>query len=264
MAKKKEPLIVKGRTAKPNRSFSRWPVDIIIPFHGQYDKVTKLIESIMTFTLHPHIITLVDDCSPNEDYLSKHLKKAPVRTIRTEEQSGFGGCLNLGYQNSEAPWVVFMHSDVAIENAHWLGNLGQSLQNLKKVGVKMVSAKTDNPGDRSFLKAKKGEETDKRDTLLEGDVLESYLPFYCVMFHRELISRIGPLKEYPYAWYEDLEFACRMQKYGFHQGISGTSWVHHEGGATIEDLCKRKPEIKEIMENNRDLCIADIKMLNNP
>ena len=43
-------------------------VDIIIPFHGQYHKVTRLIESILRFThSNPYHLILVDDCSPNTE-----------------------------------------------------------------------------------------------------------------------------------------------------------------------------------------------------
>ena len=44
--------------------FSRSRVDIIIPFYGQYEKVTSLVESILVAVRsNPYHITLVDDCS---------------------------------------------------------------------------------------------------------------------------------------------------------------------------------------------------------
>ncbi len=49
--------------------FFREPVDIIIPYHGQCAKVTKLISSILTYTSdHPYLITLIDDGSPSIEF----------------------------------------------------------------------------------------------------------------------------------------------------------------------------------------------------
>ena len=82
------------------------------------------------------------------------------------------------------------------------------------------------------------------------------------MCHRDLFKHIGGfIKSYPYAWYEDEELSHRMRKFGFKQGISTKAWIRHEGGSTIKYIWNKIKESKEIMENNRELCLSDIKKL---
>lgn len=247
--------------------FSRSPVDIIIPFHGQYDKVTRLIKSIILATKsNPYQITIVDDGSPNNEYLSNFedfdIKrpagtKSIVQCIRSEEQLGFAGALQLGYANTQQPWVIFLHSDCVVENPHWMIEMGKTLLDLKSKNVRMVSARNNlkYPGVPTAICGKKSEIVN--DYILTDE----FLPLFCVMAHRDLYKKIGFLKQYPYGTYEDEEFAFRMNHYGYKQAICGKSWVFHEGGSTINALLKDKPELREILDMNRDRCIHDMQNL---
>jgi GT2 family glycosyltransferase len=232
-------------------------VDIIIPFHGQESKVSKLVESIITLTHKTNSIRiiLVDDASPSEKWGEIWKKVTGVTIIRNETQLGFGGSLYQGFLISDAPWVVFMHSDCVVETPKWLFEMGKSLVNFREKGmnVKMISAKTNNPGDYDErLKGVKNENGD--DVIFKN----STLPLYCAMCNRKLFSKInGFIKNYPYALYEDEELAHRMRKHGYLQGVCGKSWVFHEGGATINSLSKSS-KIKKIMESNKELYLSDV------
>lgn len=243
------------------RSFSRSPVDILIPFHGQHDHVAKLVESILLITKsNPYQICLIDDCSPNEKFIVDMFDVPQVITVRNEEQLGFAGAVEAGFEATEQPWVCIMHSDVVVKDPNWLVELGRSLQRWKESGepVKMVSAKSNRPGSNGLLKSPP--KAISEDRVLGAD--DGFLPFYCTMCHRDLFHHIdGFLKRYPYAWYEDQEIAYRMRAYGFLQGVCGKSWVQHYEGKTINTLLAQKPELKEIMDENRTRCIRDMKLL---
>jgi GT2 family glycosyltransferase len=188
-----------------------------------------------------------------------------MKCIRSRKQRGFGASLNVGLINTERPIVVFLHSDCEIKDRKWLINLIKSLDNLKGDGVKMVSAKSNNPGanyPQSLKSTKKP--ISEHDIILDKDVLEEYdyIPLYCAICNRELFNHVGGgFREYPFAWYEDLEFACRMRTADFMQGVSGNAWVWHEGNGTIKGLCDKLPKVKKIMEDNRNKCISHIKLL---
>lgn len=250
--------------------FSRSAVDILIPFHAQYEKVSELIKSILlSVKSNPYQITLIDDASENknfgEEIKKQFLKNTPqgfkpqVQYIRSEEQIGFGAALKLGFDATVNPWILMMHSDCLVEDSNFMIQMGQSLLNWKKQGipVKMVSARTDNPGDCELAKAKPLEKEDK-DIILQNETL----PLFCAMCNRDLFQYIrGFIKPYPYAWYEDEELSFRMRKYGLLQGISAKAWIKHYGGSTVNYMWSAKPDSKQIMENNRNLCINDIKRL---
>lgn len=245
--------------------FSRNPVDIIIPFHGQYEKVSKLVESILRgIRSNPYQITLVDDASPNPSFIKEFEKvddKPPpgcnpiVQGIRNESQLGFGGALKVGFANTNQPYVVFLNSDCFIEDVNWLIGLGQSLLEGKRNNVRMVSSMMNNSSNKALV-AKR--EDRRADYILQ----DGYLPLVSVMCHRRLFEKIGGfIKSYPYGWYEDEELGYRMKKFGYKQAVCGKSWVRHYGEATINDLWKHNPEAIKIMESNRERCLIDIQKL---
>jgi GT2 family glycosyltransferase len=252
------------------KPFSTSRVDIIVPFHSQYERVSGLIRSIiMSVKSNPYQITLVDDCSDNrsfgEEVKREFAKNTPdgykpqVQYIRSDEHLGFAGALKLGFDSTENPWVLFMHSDCVVEDPNFMIDMGQSLLRWKKEGspVKMVSASSDNPCD---LEAARAGRMDKgeADIVLESETL----PLFCAMCNRDLFRHIGGfLKPYPYAWYEDEELAHRMRAMGLRQGVSSKAWVRHHGGATVKYLWESKPESKAAMEGNRERCLKDIRGL---
>lgn len=236
------------------------PVDIVIPFHGQYGKVADLVKSIFRFTFsNSYRIYLVDDCSPNIEFGQSLNSLQWTKCVRSETQLGFGGAMNLGFKQTSNSWIVFIQSDCLVEDTGWLKSLGESLQNLKSQGVRMVSPRTNNPLGDERHEVMKSKKDDMRHDLVLTDVP---LPMYCFMVHRELFNRVGGfVKSYPYGYYEDEEFAYRLNKHGYKQGIAGKSWIYHEGQATYKDLWRKKPETLNIMEDNRGFCIEDMRSL---
>jgi GT2 family glycosyltransferase len=236
--------------------FARSPVSIIIPFYGQYDRVARLCRSIVTATRsNPYEIVVVDDASPDKGFLDQ-IKTAPqVRTVRSEKRLGHGGALRLGFESTNQPWVVFINSDCVIQQANWLLEMGQALLSLKDKNVRMVAARTDNPGSGAppALKGDRNETAD--NTILESGCL----PLYCVMSHRQLYSRIGGfLKSYPLG-YEDEELAFRMRRHGYLQAVAGRAWVHHEGGVTLDYVYQTNPsKFAKAQEESRLMCLADM------
>ncbi len=231
-------------------------VDIIIPFHGQYTKVRNLVESILLHTTsNQYLITLVDDGSPNNAFITNIQGAAPILCYRTEEQRGFAAAVNYAYERTVHDWVCILHSDCFIQQRMWLQWLGECMLKLKSENVKLVHARTNMPTVENPYLPGSHMESRCNDRIVEED---EPLPLVCVMFHRELFKRIGgPLKPYPFAGYENVELFYRMKKYGFKQAVSGWSWVKHEGGATIKHLPEKA---HKIMENNYDLCMKDLRI----
>ena len=238
--------------------FSRSPVSIIIPFHGQYQKVVELVTSILLFTrTNPYEILLINDGS-NQSFIEAFKKTPQVRVFSTPRHNGFGAAVELGVSNSTQPWMLVLGSDCKVETSDWLLELGQSMLRLKDRGVKLVSARmssADSYTDRLIAGA-----MDKGEDYIMSEE-DGCLPFNCVLFHRELLEKIGFIKKYNLLGYEDEEFMYRMRHYGYKQAISGKSYVFHHGGATIKEILKKDPSLKNILEKNRDICIEDVRKL---
>ena len=111
--------------ARPMNNISSFnsQVDIIVPFHGQYDLLMQLMESLFRLTRSNYYrLILVDDCSPNPDFIMNINRNAQknaerlrqpnvITTVRTEEQKGYGGACKVGYDLGESPYVCFLNSD---------------------------------------------------------------------------------------------------------------------------------------------------------
>ena len=245
-------------------------VDIVLPFHGQYDKVTDLLESLFRLTRSNHYkVYVVDDCSSNPQFIrnieqnsTKNAEKTRqpkvVYTIRNEEQKGYVESCKAGFDAGESPYVCFLHSDCLIKDSGWLKSMGESLLKLKSQNVRVVSPMTNNHvnGDDH----QKGELFKKdADRIIQED---SFLSLYCFMCHRDLFKNIdGFLKPYCFGEFTDQEFANRLKFYGFKQAVCGSSWIHHDGEVTIKEVMRRDPNsyLKEIIEENRKTCIEDMR-----
>lgn len=240
-------------------SSNKYPsVDIIIPFHNEYDCLLKCLYGIALYT--PDIkyrLFLIDDFSNNNKFLENLIKdKNRAYGIRNESQLGFAASVNKGIEISDSDFICVLHSDTFPNNIKWLHSLIDVYQDVKDDGIKLVSSKLNNLGTssdypkeilQSFVSEKKYSITNKP------------IPFISCLFHRQLIKSIGNLKEYPYAWFEDIEFYYRMKKHGYSQCVSNISYVEHTGSQTIKSVIKKKKSIRKIMEQNLNRCKEDIK-----
>lgn len=242
-------FFTKEISAKP---FQMSSVEIIIPFHNQQSRVINLINDIFnTVSSNRYVITLVDDGSKNKKFIDQlQTKKTQgLRFLKHDKCKGFAASVNNALSNpfrKDIPFVAILHSDIRIKDQNWLFNLGSALNDMKRDGVKMVSAMTNNPcADVPQLKGSWGKEAD--NTVLS----EGFLPMYCVIANRELFKRIGLLAEFPYAGVETEEFSYRMKKNGFKQAVCGKSWVEHAGRASISAY-DEDSKVQEMLRKARE------------
>jgi len=242
-----------------NKSFLGLDVEIIIPFYGKHSLVSALLQDVFN-SVHSnrYLVTLVDDGSKNEGFASQMQKaKLPgVRCLRQKTRKGFGAAVNHALSNPWAftdnphksiPYVVIIQSDVRLSVKNWLLNLGVCLESLKNEGVKMVSPMTNNPVEKiDCLKANRGSVSN--DEVLAGN---DFLPMYCTLCNRELFNYVGLLDEYEYPSLEALGYSLRMKDKGFKQAVCGSSWVYHEGRATVKEFEKNK-HAQKILRNIKE------------
>lgn len=221
-------------------------VDFIVPYHGNYLHVSKLIKSIFkTVTSNSYRITLIDDCSPNEPFGAQLSTVKGVNLIRQENRSGFGACLNLGISESQNDLICVLHSDVYLHGISWLLNMIHSLDSLNNSNnVVMIGAKSNNPGvEINGLKEEKHSESN--DFLIQDG---EFLPLYCAVFYRRDFNLIGRFKEY-LSGGEDVELSARLQHKGLNQAVCGKAWVNHD---CLDSFSKLKSK-KDKLNNNASL-----------
>ena len=72
------------------KPFGNQLVDIIVPFYGQYDSVSKLMESLIYHTSIVNFrVCVVDDCSPNVIFHEAAFEAFPnVKVVRNTSRLG--------------------------------------------------------------------------------------------------------------------------------------------------------------------------------
>ena len=232
-------------------------VEIVVPFYGQYNKISRLIDSIFsTVNNNRYQLTLVDDGSPNEGFIGQIKEKAMpgLHCLRLKKNSGFGAAVNYALENCINDWIPFvciMHSDTIPVDSSWLSQLGSFLNQVKKDNIKMVS-----PRSGVFNDEMKHLQTE-RSVKSEDRILssEEYLPMFCSLAHRDLFKHVGRFREFPLAGCESMDYAMRMNSMGFKQAVSGKSWVEHEGRGTIDSL---DGKMKEMLRKTHDEFVASL------
>ena len=98
----------------------RCTVDILVPFHGNYTGVRKLVKSILENThTNPYQITLIDDASPNAKFTEILMQAPQTKCIRLKEQKGFAGALKVGLSDGTTicMYLAFRLSSIGSEMA---------------------------------------------------------------------------------------------------------------------------------------------------
>ncbi len=238
-------------------------VDIVIPYHSAEVYLLRLLKSLFRLTSRvSYRVFLIDDCSPNQTFgpdLISEEKLDNLFYFRTPDRLGFAGSCEYGLKKTTNSYVCFLNSDCLVTDPAWLVRLGEALIDYRKQNVRVVSPVTDNPvGGHELQRGEQGLEDNV--CILDND---SSLSLYCFMVHRDLFSHSGGfLKSYGLGMYEDVEWAHRLNKFGFRQAIVRHSFIQHVGEVTFKRAFSRNPEnITKLLEENRLSCIRDIKSL---
>jgi glycosyltransferase involved in cell wall biosynthesis len=220
------PKILVNRRLQP-MPFHMAQVEIIIPFSGEQNRVTRLIESIFkTVTTNRYLISLVDDGSKNASFIRQidKAKMAGVRCFRQDKSRGFGSAVNVALKTpfkNGIDWVCVMRSNTLCENMNWLKNLGESYISLENQNVGMVSTLTNHPG---YINVVNGKKEEKRNNVILKD---DFLPLHCILTKREVLNSIGMFEDDLNDLDQAKNCAEKMSQKGFKQAVSGSSWVHY-------------------------------------
>lgn len=235
-------------------------VNIIVPYHGQYSLVRRCLESLWRNTHGENFqICLVDDGSEDGGaFFNSAVRTDRVTGVRLPERRGFGAAVAAGLGQTDQPWVALVQSDCEAQQISWLAEIRKTMTKLRGDGVKLVVPRTNSVGSGNH-----SDHVISRDDEERADhIATSPLPLHTFVCHRELFKRIGGnIRSYPLCGYEDEELFYRMKYYGFKQAVSGRAWIKHEGGKTISEILKKNPAMGDVLDKNRDLCLADIRSL---
>jgi ADP-heptose:LPS heptosyltransferase/GT2 family glycosyltransferase len=115
-------------------------VDIIVPIYGQPGLVKQCIDSVLSTTGCQNII-LVDDCSPGNEItalLNQYQNNPRISVVRTPKNQGFIEATTLGTTIGNAPFLLFLNSDIEAIDKGWLGKMIPTEKKIAIVGAKLL------------------------------------------------------------------------------------------------------------------------------
>lgn len=89
-------------------------IDVIIPAYNAHDTIKRTLFSILTQSIKDRIkVYIVDDCSDKgyDDDIKSIKEKLDITIIRTKENSGPGVARQIGIENSNSEYIVFIDAD---------------------------------------------------------------------------------------------------------------------------------------------------------
>lgn len=223
-------------------------IDIIIPNYNNTKYLCKTLESLKRNTKSPYVVHLVDSSSEDIAPALELLKGMPHTFHKMPARSCFSKQVNEGIKNSNNNLILVGNNDLLFTEA-WDAPLREAIKKNPNSMVGPLSNCDKYWLHQHALVTKKGvslepgvhtlesfDETDFYDSqglLTKDETLErDKLAFYCALFERKLVARIGLLDEVFQNGGEDFDFCYRAKKAGWRFFSVHKSFVFHFGGKT--------------------------------
>ncbi|AZR73364.1 hypothetical protein BBF96_08195 [Anoxybacter fermentans] len=268
-------LILQAKKANQLRvAKERKLTSIIIPVHNNLQMTQLCINSILTHTLEPFELIIIDNGST--DGTVEYLKTLEsVIVIRNEQNEGYPKACNQGIVKAQGKYLVFLNNDVIVGDG-WLGHLIDHLEDEENVGI--VGACSNYVGGSQQVTAYYDDlyqfQIFAREFYWqnEGNYLLTYrLAGLCMLVKREVINKIGGFDErFGLGNFEDDDFCLRAAMAGFKMVVARDVYVHHFGSMTFKKNLREYEKL--LAENwlkfkikwNIDLELDDQKKVNLP
>lgn len=113
---------------------SKKTLDIIMPAYNAHKRIVKALSSIALQKIDFKLKVIIVDDGSKKDYTDEiklFEKKLDIKVIRLEENQGVGVARQVGLDNSNGDYIVFMDSDdtfydcISLQNMYWLMGDGE-------------------------------------------------------------------------------------------------------------------------------------------
>lgn len=239
-------------------------IDIIIPTFNNSDFTVNCFRSINNNAPGNNIIWIDNGSSVDEiNVVEKETLKWQNTNFvieKNRENLGFVKAINQGLRISKTEYVVVQNNDTLIYH-----NIYEKMKAVCSLGYEMVGVLSNDGWQiwRSFLKVrneiverkiyKNDEKISEYLFNLEPGIYEcgrmQNLTFFCCMFTRELVKKVGLLDEdFSPGLGDDDDYCIRSRRAGFKMAICMNAYCYHHRRATFDLVYGDK--WNEIQRNN--------------
>lgn len=192
---------------------------VIVPTYNRYDEIKELLESLVIQTLSKDFfeVVIVDDGSTDdtESFVNKFINENElnIRFLK-QEHKGPGEARNLGMENAEGEYFIFVDSD-CIADKDWLLNCYNGVKDIKPAGFGGPDKVL-----KSFLPVQKAIDYSMTSFITTGGIrghskkkISKYYPRSFNMGVRaDVVAKIGGMGKLRHG--QDIEFSHRIIKTG--------------------------------------------------
>ncbi|MFC5648066.1 glycosyltransferase family 2 protein [Paenibacillus solisilvae] len=233
---------------------------IIIPSYNGLALLQQAVDSIRMHTLEhetPYELIVVDNGST--DGTCEWCIRERVTVISLAENIGFPTACNKGLRLATGDNLMILNNDVTVTEG-WLAGLQEALYNQPEIGIvgpvtNYASGKqqVDYPFESMQEFHRIAAEVRQNRELAAVPILR--LVGFCMLFKRELYTRIGELDErFAPGHYEDDDYCFRARMHGYILLMCSNVLVHHQGSVSFK---RSSPvEVGQLVERNRQQFIA--------
>jgi GT2 family glycosyltransferase len=212
-------------------------VGIVIPLKDNLKFFKLAFHSVLSFTDHPYMLTVVDNMSSmsTRTYLESIRKNHPINVIRYQKEFNFSAEINSGmnymFKNSGVKYGLALNSDVVVEPG-WLSNMVQMINGNPKWGIS---------GPVSNIAINSQEGRKGRDI-----IATDYVSGFCMLFKREVYETLNGFDEnYHGGCYEDRDFCYRASNLGWRSIVDTSVYIHHFWKATRRSDPRSETQVVE-------------------
>ena len=213
-------------------------VSIITVNYNQPEITSALLRSIMLLEYPNWEMIVVDNASPQCSSAKLKLEFPFITHISSPVNIGFAGGNNIGLYYARGSYVFFINNDTEVTptlvtilvqylQAHpdcglacpkiKYFNSPQIIQYAGAIGLHPITSRS---VDIGYLQKDYGQFNDTRITDLPNGA--------AMMVSREVLEKVGPMKEIYFLYYEELDWAKTFQKAGYFIHYVGTAEIFHK------------------------------------
>lgn len=241
------------------------PVDVIVCVHNALPDVERCLESILSHTLPPYHLILVDDGSAEDtrEYLESFCAGQPITLIRHDVAMGYTKAANRGMNAAKSDYILLLNSDTVVPSC-WLDRLIKCANVDSRIGmvgplsntaswqsVPQVSSASgdweDNPLPQGWSVNRYANEVARVSPRIYPRV--GFLNGFCLLIKRTLIDDIGYFDEDTFArgYGEENDYCLRATDKGWHLAVADDCYVFHAQSKSYSherraELCRMADE----------------------
>lgn len=219
--------------------------DIILPVFNGLNYVRDCVESVLEHTPHGlYHLWLMDDASDEVTaaYLASVAQEFPhITHVRHPQNLGFLQNCNAGMQQSYAPFVLLLNSDVVV-SPRWLEKMLACADSDPTIAS--VNPFT-NYGSNIALPMLQGISFLDMNWYLEHHAPKTYPDIvtgvgFCLLLRREALEAVGLFDEvYGMGYCEESDLCMRLTTNGWRTVVADDTYVYHKGRATFVNRDER-------------------------